>query len=206
MMKRPTKAEKLSRQVNTPSAPARRDRSLSPDLHPSGPSVIPLFNTSAKRRGAAHPIAGLGAHEALVTTAREAEARRASDRERLEEAGMTVGEAEVEGAGRKKKGLKDKIRAAREEVAAGEERSGRKLGGKPERKKAGVLGGGECCVSACRGGGGGCAKLAGARARWARGRRLACRFKPATDRCYVLDFAVDYVKLHEKGLGKRKFR
>ena len=142
MMKRPNKAEKLARQVNAPISTRPRERSLSPDLE-SAPSTIPLFNTSARRKGTGHHIAGLGGQEALVPGAREAEARRASDRERLEEQGMEVGEAVVDGGLKRKKGLKDKVKAAREVLAADEGRSERKLGGKPDKKKVGVLGGGE---------------------------------------------------------------
>ncbi|KAM0789888.1 hypothetical protein ACM66B_006732 [Microbotryomycetes sp. NB124-2] len=55
-MKRPTKAEKVSRKVTAPvtsARPANRVRSLSPE-DPNGTeyrSPIPLFNTSAKNRG-----------------------------------------------------------------------------------------------------------------------------------------------------------
>ncbi|KAK4054057.1 hypothetical protein OIO90_003702 [Microbotryomycetes sp. JL221] len=51
-MKRPTKAEKVSRAITAPPKPSttQRIRSLSPE-DPYEPSPIPLFNTSAKDRG-----------------------------------------------------------------------------------------------------------------------------------------------------------
>lgn len=68
--------------------------------------------------------------------------RARSDRERVEDEGMQVGEVVVDV--KRKRGLKEKLAKAKEMIKEGEERSARKfVGGKPGGKKAGVLGGGE---------------------------------------------------------------
>ncbi|KAI5481370.1 hypothetical protein MNV49_004992 [Pseudohyphozyma bogoriensis] len=122
MMKRPTKAEKVSRAVNNP-APRRRSRSLSPDEGPR--SAIPLFNTSAKRLKSrlqmADDIMSLDSSKAPTP----AESPAAMDASEFEQEG---GPSTSEPAAKKKKSLKDKVRAAKESVREGEDKSKAKLG------------------------------------------------------------------------------
>lgn len=138
-MKRPTKAEKVSRSIN--EAPYSR-RELSPDYE--GPrSAIPLFNSSAKRHasrlGEAEGLMSLDSSKAPTPEEREME--------------VPMGEEDTVGDGgklllMKKKSLKDKISKAREGLKESEERSREKVTGKAKGKgtevgkgKVGVLGG-----------------------------------------------------------------
>merc|ERR1712080_467680 len=105
MMKRPTKSEKVSRQINKPSQPAQRiERSLSPD---AGPSSIPLFNTSVPGRQTAKPDPR--------SRASAASSRPAVDDDVMSEDGAGVDDDEDAAPVSKKKkgGLKDKVRAAK---------------------------------------------------------------------------------------------
>ncbi|GAA5871867.1 hypothetical protein JCM1840_004022 [Sporobolomyces johnsonii] len=133
-MKRPTKAEKVSRQVNKPAAP--RQRSLSPE---APRSAIPLFNTSVPGRQTSKPDPRL-AQLAGSSSAPSPAADMVDDEDAMDD-GLDDDDDEAPKA-KKKRSLKDKVKAAKESLKDDEQRSKGKLGGKPKKGgKPHVLGG-----------------------------------------------------------------
>ncbi|GAA6062266.1 hypothetical protein JCM10212_000926 [Sporobolomyces blumeae] len=129
--KRPTKAEKVARTINKPEQPtSRAQRSLSPDEGPR--SAIPLFNTSAKGRAPTKP-----------------DPRIKPGLDAMLDDGEVEPDADLEGedAGddlkpKKKRNLKDKLKAAKESLDKDEQRHDQKLGAKYKKGgKPHVLGG-----------------------------------------------------------------
>ncbi|GAA6024091.1 hypothetical protein JCM8202_004248 [Rhodotorula sphaerocarpa] len=143
MMKRPTKS--VSRQVNKPEQPVHRvERSLSPD---AGPSAIPLFNTSVPGRQSTTKPTPQTRQKPAPKSSEGPDAlddlMDADDGNSEEEDPST--EPGLDGAAAKKKkgGLRDKVRAAKNAMKGDEARSSAKLGGggqgagagRPNRKK-----------------------------------------------------------------------
>ncbi|GAA5966468.1 hypothetical protein JCM21900_003484 [Sporobolomyces salmonicolor] len=130
-MKRPTKAEKVSRQVNKPAAP--RERSLSPE---APRSAIPLFNTSVPGRQTSKPDPRLD--QLAASSSAPLPAADTLDEDAMDD---DVDGEEAPKA-KKKRSLKDKVKAAKESLKDDEQRSKGKLGGKPKKGgKPHVLGG-----------------------------------------------------------------
>ena len=126
-MKRPTKAEKVSRTLNTAPLHRERPRSLSPDL--ATRSAIPLFNTSAKRR-----LTQLADYDPMSLDSSAAVSPIGSDKEMSVPAGEEGQATDGGREGPKKKSLKDKIKAAREGIKEVEEKSKDKLLGRSKGK------------------------------------------------------------------------
>ncbi|GAA5938020.1 uncharacterized protein JCM15063_005442 [Sporobolomyces koalae] len=132
--KRPNKAEKVARQINKPISSHNRERSLSPETDQPR-SEIPLFNTSAKGRQYSHKpdprkvnsmIEDDGAQEMQVAQEDDEGA-----------------EAEEAPGGKRKKNLKDKLKAANQALDRDSEKTERKLGAKYKKGGKGgpILGG-----------------------------------------------------------------
>ncbi|GAA5979479.1 hypothetical protein JCM5350_003919 [Sporobolomyces pararoseus] len=137
--KRPTKAEKVARQINKPLN-AQRQRSLSPDLEgeTTQRSEIPLFNTSAKgRQYSTKP------DPRKVTTMIEGD----DDDEEAPE--LVDADQEEQEIGKKpssssnKKNLKEKLKVANQALEKDSKRTERKLGAKYGKggNKTPILGG-----------------------------------------------------------------
>lgn len=134
-MKRPTKAEKVSRQINEPIR--HKERSLSPSNLEETRSAIPLFNTSAKRRN----LARLNDDIMSVDSSKPSSPIVSGSDKEME---IPMGEEGQVGDGGKlllkKKSLKEKIKVAREGLKDNEERSKAKVTGKASSKGR-ILGG-----------------------------------------------------------------
>ncbi|KAM0755504.1 hypothetical protein T439DRAFT_4873 [Meredithblackwellia eburnea MCA 4105] len=129
LMKRPTKAEKVSRQLNAPpQTSTRRERSLSPDDGPR--SAIPLFNTSAKRRLQQR----LQDYDPMSLDSSKAPSPATSDGMEEDEQLAAQGSAQgttAEGKKKKSSSFKDKIKSARQAVEEAQLKGKSKLSGKP---------------------------------------------------------------------------
>ncbi|GAA5982583.1 hypothetical protein JCM10908_006706 [Rhodotorula pacifica] len=145
MMKRPTKSEKVSRQINKPAQPAQRiERSLSPD---AGPSTIPLFNTSVPGRQTSKPDPRTRKSAASTSSSRPATSdlvgEDVDDEVMSEDGDGDDGEEDAAHLGGKKKkgGLKDKVRAAKNAMKEDDARSAAKVAGNRRKgPKSNVLG------------------------------------------------------------------
>ncbi|GAA5908560.1 uncharacterized protein JCM6883_005586 [Sporobolomyces salmoneus] len=129
--KRPTKAEKVARQINKPINSHNRERSLSPETNER--SEIPLFNTSAKGRQVSNkPDPRKVPLEAMEDDNEEEPADLV---EALEE------EAAGSGGGKKPSTLKSKLKKATQQLKQDGEKTERKLGAKYGKggKKAPIL-------------------------------------------------------------------
>ncbi|GAA5879178.1 hypothetical protein JCM3774_002101 [Rhodotorula dairenensis] len=145
MMKRPTKSEKVSRQINKPAQPAQRiERSLSPD---AGPSAIPLFNTSVPGRQTLKPDprSRKSAASSGKATAKLVGDEDDGDNAMSEDGGSDAADDDNEDAAplsrKKKGGLKDKVRAAKNAMKEDDARSAAKVAGNRRKgPKSNVLG------------------------------------------------------------------
>lgn len=132
-MKRPNRAEKVSRQTNAPVRP----RVASPSL-PDEKSAIPLFNSSRKLTvpptRSTNPAAIAAAAGGLPTGDDLMHEEEQLDLvEQIASGGATI---------KKKSSLKDKVRAAKESMKVDESKGNTgKLGKSLQRGKSNVLGG-----------------------------------------------------------------
>ncbi|ORY82982.1 hypothetical protein BCR35DRAFT_303643, partial [Leucosporidium creatinivorum] len=141
LMKRPTKAEKQSRQVNQPSRP-RPARSLSPEI-PSTRSEIPLFNTSVPGRPGAPPKQASTAKSRLQAKLADYDPMSLDSSTRSSPHAMEADDLESNAipsassaATTTKKTAKERLLAAKESVALDQHRSNNKLQGRPKSKGA----------------------------------------------------------------------
>ncbi|BGP27965.1 hypothetical protein Rt10032_c14g5304 [Rhodotorula toruloides] len=142
MYKRPSKSEKVARQINKQSAPAPRyERSISPE----GPrTAIPLFNESRRTFVPTKPdprlpkladYDSMSQDSSLVGSPAETSDKVMEDEDADEpDLAMDKDEDTPAAVGKKRKSLKDKVRAAKEAIKEDELKSRGKLAGKKARK------------------------------------------------------------------------
>ncbi|GAA5962267.1 hypothetical protein JCM3765_004727 [Sporobolomyces pararoseus] len=133
--KRPTKAEKVARQINKPLNSSTRQRSLSPEIEGETTTVrseIPLFNTSAK-----------GRQYSTKPDPRKVNTMIEDDDDEAPELVDADDEEVVESSKKKSKNLKEKLKLANQSLDKDESRVDRKLGSKYKKggKKPPILGG-----------------------------------------------------------------